>query len=149
MIKFSQQPCWIGAKIQISLISCIVKWIYETELQAIHVYQFLDNSNPRLRKILLIFIGNCQMPFWPLFLKHKSLDLSAGVRLLKSNSMGKWFIPKWKLRVSQVSKKLSRSAMTPTKAALQSLFKNSTVQPVISCNTSKTAHSNFCAKCQL
>ena len=32
MAKFSQQPCWIGAKIQISLISCIVKWFNETEL---------------------------------------------------------------------------------------------------------------------
>ena len=38
MIKFSQQPCWIVAKIQISLISCIVKWFYETELQAIYLY---------------------------------------------------------------------------------------------------------------
>ena len=33
MSKFSQQPCWIGTKIQISLISCILKWFYEMELQ--------------------------------------------------------------------------------------------------------------------
>ena len=144
MIKFSQQPFWIGTKIQISLISCIVKWIYETELQAIHLYQFLDNSNPRLRKTLLIFTGNCQMPFWHLFLKRKSLDLSAGVRLLKSNSMAKKSIPNWKLRVSQISKKLFKSAMTPTKAAFQPLFKKSTVQPVIFCNTSKTALQPLC-----
>ena len=35
MIKFSQQPCWIGTKFKISRI---VKWFYETELQAIYLY---------------------------------------------------------------------------------------------------------------
>ena len=84
------------------------------------------------------------MPFWHLFLKRKSLDLSAGVRLLKSNSMVKKSIPNWKLRVPQISKKLFKSTMTPTKAAFQPLFKKSTVQPVIFCNTSKTALQPLC-----
>ena len=116
------------------------KYLY-IPIQVIHISE----------KTLLIFTGNCQMPFWHLFLKRKSLDLSAGVRLLKSSSMAKKSIQNWKLRVSQISKKLFKSAMTPTKAALLPLFKKSTVQPVIFCNISKTAHQplqNFnCTTC--
>ena len=34
----SDMPCWIGAKFLISLITCIVKWFCEMELQAIYLY---------------------------------------------------------------------------------------------------------------
>ena len=42
MIEFSQQPCWMDAKIQISETSYIVNWFHETELQAIYLYQSYD-----------------------------------------------------------------------------------------------------------
>ena len=57
MIKFSQQLCWIGAKIQISLISCIVKWFYETELQTIYLLKNVDMEEGGLEK------GKVPMPF--------------------------------------------------------------------------------------
>ena len=89
MIKFSIQPCWIGAKIQITLTSCIVKWFYETELQVIYLYKkyvakqeyFANMANSALNKDLNArhfgMQDICMQDFWMQefwiqnFLKHK------------------------------------------------------------------------------